>query len=607
MFNKTKLYSLSQKPWLVGSIVFVLVFLTLAYSSTASFYHLKHELTTALKQHMVQIAERTAMDLDPKQMQQIVLAKNEKGSEYQNSLIPLQHTLRMDTLITFAYTMYLDKDSVRFGLDPTPPGDADQDGVDDHAYLGEAYAEVSYDARQSLIDGKSRAEHEFYTDKWGTFLSAYAPVLDSNSRVVAVVGVDLNTKSYEESISTASRRWIASLGASFVLAMIIGLLSFWASRMVLRSFQQARALSDLKGRFLVVLGHEMRTPLHGMIGTAQILEEQLKGQFVTETRTIIQVGHALDGLVSEVLEYASPKSQESTESAIDVHEFGQELLHALKHQLADLDRKIELEIDPTLNFRILMDVQRTLLVCLSLIDNALRYAPDADLGLRIYRKHHIIRFEIWDSGPGIPESKQKNLFDAFDIDENTLSRKNEGMGLGLHMCARRVRTMGGELAYADRSPNGAVFFWEIPLQRVMDTPVVQQDQPKDELSVLVVDDNGLNLKIASALLRKMGVDTRLCSSGADAIELLSHSPFDLVLMDIQMPLMDGLEATRRIRDVQGGYKGLIVALTANSLEEERQIYLQQGLDGVISKPLKDKTLEPWLQKARQGRPKKTWN
>jgi CheY-like chemotaxis protein len=580
---------LIARPLVIGVGLALLVSVLMGLPNYSAYVDVRNALTQSIRSHLTQVAMRTAMDVPGELHQQVATTGIDGDSLYQSLLHPLNHTLAMDSLITYVYTLRLNDAQVLFVLDATPKGDADHDGQEDHSGLNEIYEDASPLALEAMHTGLPQVTQDFYTDAWGTFLSAYAPIKNQEEQVVGVVGVDLNAESYSKALAFARQKMWMQFVWIGLLSVLMGWMAYWGARSAKRLWEQTQHLADLRGKFLVVVGHEMRTPLHGMVGNAQVLEDRLGELVSQETRAISQMGHALARMVEDVLEYAQGVETRSVAYSVRLTDLSVELESLFGGRNSAQGVVFSTQIDPALPAEIMLDGSRILLVSMALLDNALEHGQPSQVRWQVKACPEGLRFDVWDNGVGLPLARRQNPFAAFEFVDG-LNRQSGGMGLGLHLCARRVQAMGSELMYQPKEGGGSHFYWTIPIL-ALEPP---QNKHYNQIKVLVVDDQAMNRKVAEATLRKKGVQVTSCASGQEALEMCQHRSWDLVLMDIQMPGMDGLETAQKIRTELGQKDLCIVALTANSLEAERVSYMAAGMDGVVSKPLRLADLEPWL-------------
>jgi CheY-like chemotaxis protein len=242
-------------------------------------------------------------------------------------------------------------------------------------------------------------------------------------------------------------------------------------------------------------------------------------------------------------------------------------------------------------------------ILLNFVGNAIKFTARGEVVIRAMRlkkgegQSAWLRFEVQDTGVGIPPEKQAGIFDAFTQADSSVTRQYGGTGLGLAICKRLVELMGGQIGVYSQPGQGSCFWFEVPL------PVIQENAPEettaqpsgstlnshelDGVRVLLVEDNPVNQKVAIRMLQKLGCVVELAENGQQALEKLERASYDIVLMDMQMPVMDGLTATRllRQREQQTGHHQVVIALTANAMQTDRELCLDAGMDDYLSKPL----------------------
>ena len=369
-----------------------------------------------------------------------------------------------------------------------------------------------------------------------------------------------------------------------------------------RAEAEARASSRAKSEFLAVMSHEIRTPLNGVLGVAELIDRKLKQpELKPYVATILDSGRTLLRLLTDALDMSraeaglltlEPQSLRLSALARDV-----EMLWRPRAE----DRAIRLEIDATEveTAWVRADGMRMKQVLNNLIGNALKFTPvggrvtvrltgsDAGDPLRL-------RAEVEDTGPGVPESAAATIFEPFNTGQ--AGREGAGAGLGLAICRQIVDRMGGVIGLETGAGGGARFWFELPLER-SDPDIAAAEAeiapptPHETLHVLIADDNATNRFVAGKLLETFGCTHAAVEDGAQAVRAVQERRFDLVLMDIKMPGMDGLQATAAIRATPGLDGGPpIIALTANADPRDAEVYRAAGMAAVVEKPIRPDAL-----------------
>jgi signal transduction histidine kinase/ActR/RegA family two-component response regulator len=378
-----------------------------------------------------------------------------------------------------------------------------------------------------------------------------------------------------------------------------------------RAAEAAEAGTRAKSAFLAAMSHEIRTPLNGIIGMTEILARgPLSGEQAEQVAVIGQSGGLLLEIISDILDFSKV---ESGRVEIEVRDFP--LVGVLETvrsvMLPRLTEKgLALEIDVP-DLVIQNDPSRLRQILVNLVGNAVKFTPRGGIRLSAARRPgNRVRFEVEDTGIGIAPEALPLLFREFSQVENGLARRFEGSGLGLAICKRLVEAMGGEIGVDSVVGLGSRFWFEIPGGNVHapeGDPVAADRDPVARSyagRVLVVEDNATNQLVTCAILRQLGLESAVVGDGAAALDMVGRERFDLVLIDMQMPVLDGPSTARAMRG-----RGLvlpIVGLSANVLVSDRQICLDAGMNDFLSKPVTiDKlaaALDPWLAAARPGDP-----
>ena len=373
----------------------------------------------------------------------------------------------------------------------------------------------------------------------------------------------------------------------------------------LAATEAARAAAVAKSQFLANMSHEIRTPMNGVLGHAQHLAELgLDAEQRSVVDDILRSGEALLQVLDDVLDFSK---LEAGKLRIDSAPFepralADDLVVLLGPKARENGIALETEIDAGVPFWLVGDAGRIRQVLVNLGGNAVKFTKQGRVVLRvrcdaIEAAVATLRFEVSDTGIGIPASALETIFDAFTQADASTTRRFGGTGLGLSISRELVQRMGGELGVSSEVGRGSSFWFVLPLP-VCAAPLVS---PRERfaarstagraLRVLAAEDNPVNQRVLRRLLERLGCSVDLASDGAEAVSRLESGEYDLVLMDCQMPGIDGFEATRRIRSLAGSKARIpIVAVTAHALEGDRERCLAAGMDDYVTKPLRPDSL-----------------
>ncbi|RMF75287.1 MAG: response regulator [Acidobacteria bacterium] len=395
-----------------------------------------------------------------------------------------------------------------------------------------------------------------------------------------------------------------------------------ANRDLERAKQEAERAAQVRSVFLRTMSHEVRTPLNGIIGMAGLLlETPLDDEQREYVAAIRQCGRTLHELVNQVLDLSRLESEtvQPVSRPFAPHELVAELPVLLREPLSARPLRLEISVDPSVPQRVRGDAPRLRQVLVNIAGNAVKFTENGAVFVRLRadaRRDGGLELvtEIEDTGPGIPPEVRERLFEPFYQADASLTRRHGGSGLGLAIAREIVRQLGGSIEVASEVGHGATFTVRVPVE-----PCGQADAARPRAAaavrglarrvaasgvrVLVVEDNPINRRVVERVLARLGAEVDLAANGREAVERIGAGAYDLVLMDCEMPEMDGFEATRRIRRIEDAARRRrtpIVALTAHAMPGDRERCLDAGMDDYVTKPIAldtfDRLISRWARR-----------
>ncbi len=390
---------------------------------------------------------------------------------------------------------------------------------------------------------------------------------------------------------------------------------------LIRAKDEAERSLKIKERFLANMSHEIRTPMNGIIGMIDLLASTLlDSEQFDYVKTLSKSSQTLLNILNDILDLSKIEAGkiEIRRRPVNLVKTIEKVYDLFSKQASSKNNHLYYHIDQNTPSWVMADETRLIQILSNLASNSIKFSKQKghiNISLRLLETQgstHHFKVSIKDSGIGISERDQKTLFQSFHQLDNSSSKNFGGTGLGLAISKELVKSMGGDIGIVSTPGLGSTFWFTFPAEKThvenfkdetnQDIQLIRQfteQKPK----ILLVDDNDINRKVASIILTKSGCSIVQASNGFEAIETAKKDTFDLVLMDIQMPQMDGIESAKKIRMLNLHPNQPIIAMTAYSMEEDRERFLKAGMDDYLSKPIKANSLiakvkewidfEPW--------------
>ncbi len=448
-------------------------------------------------------------------------------------------------------------------------------------------------------------------DRPDTYVESYVPVV-RNGETVAIVEVYVDQTAHAVIIkSEFIKSGLMILGLT-LLILCLPLLTLMLQARKMReqnavlAIERSKALvaKQAKSEFLTNMSHEIRTPMNGVLGMLRLLSDT---SLTDEQSTYLQAGQrsarGLLVIINDILDLSKLESGklELVENSFHVGQLIDEIVSICASGAAKKDLVFNVVLDPSLPEWLICDSGRLRQILFNLVGNAVKFTTQGSVTIAV--SHQMLdgdrmelRCEVCDTGIGIPEEVQDRLFSRFTQADSSTSKQFGGTGLGLAICRQIAELMGGKIGVKSKPGKGAHFWVTIRCRAGQAVDSAQALPTKtaeaEGLRILVAEDNHINQFFVTQLLEKMGHRVEVAGNGAEAVNAVTARPFDLVLMDVHMPGMDGIQATREIRKLPGEAADIaIVALTANAMSGHREEYLRAGMNDYVSKPIETSELQ----------------
>ncbi|MFT7109712.1 MAG: signal transduction histidine kinase [Psychrobacter glaciei] len=372
--------------------------------------------------------------------------------------------------------------------------------------------------------------------------------------------------------------------------------------------QASAAASKAKSQFLAHMSHEIRTPLNGIIGIADLLSQsELEESQTQYVKTIQKSGEVLLAIINDILDFSKIEAGKLELESIDfgLDELGKSLNNLFIAQLKHKNLDYKFTIDPKLPEFLKGDPLRLKQILINLVANSIKFTEYGGIHITVqaleFSPNLRLKFNVTDTGIGIPKEKITSLFQAFTQVDSSTTRKYGGTGLGLQISKSLVELMGGSIAVTSKNGKGSSFIFDISLAKgskpkIDQSKIVKPILAISDVHILVAEDNKTNQLVISAMLKKLGYSFDIFDNGKQALQSLNKHKYDLILMDCQMPELDGLKATSQIRMQEKWAKLPIIALTAGATNAEKNDCIKVGMNDFLSKPITINVLERTLKK-----------
>lgn len=624
-----------------GSVIMVISALGLLYM----WHSAREAQLDAVRTELKQLARVAATLVDGDRHRLIHSQSQAGGPEHLALLAPLVKFHKATSDIIYVYTAVLEKGRIYYvlGTDYVYRVDGDNEAPDAIMAPHDTWDPT---LRRALEHQEIAVNDAPVKEAVRSYMSAYAPFYDSQGRFAGVVGVDMWVRDFDARIAVIRRAGVGAFAAIALLSVLAGCVVFRLSRAARRGrrrdlivharladakqqaevqARRAEAASKAKSDFLAMMSHEIRTPMNGVLGFVNLLlETPLNAEQREFAETVKRSGDALLTVINDVLDYSKIEAGRMTVEQVDfdLRSVATEVCKILQTTIAERKLAMSLAYDATLPRMIKGDPVRLRQVLLNLAGNAVKFTERGTIRIELSRHgENSVKISVVDSGIGITEQQLDRMFQRFTQADSSTTRRYGGTGLGLAISKTLVELMGGSIGVNSQPGVGSTFWFTLPLIAAesigesVEVPLLETavddlaEAPAGSLApfsaaeqggrLLLVEDNFVNQRVALYMLNKLGHRVDVARHGREAVAMLAKATYDLVLMDCQMPEMDGFEATRIIRDRNSSvldHDVPVIAMTANAFPEDRARALAGGMNDFLAKPVDRAVLASMLAK-----------
>ncbi|NWB93729.1 ATP-binding protein [Pseudomonas agarici] len=470
------------------------------------------------------------------------------------------------------------------------------------------------DASQALLDSFDLTTPSWidYTDHWGDFRAVFVPMKSADGTPY-VAGAEITLADYYHALNQDSLHHLVLAILVFLSLSLLFVIDSVRMRTHLRQLQvneqvlkQAKICAEeadrLKSQFLATMSHEIRTPMYGVIGATELLSATALNPVQSDLLTTIQTsGETLLALIDDILDLAKIESgkMDLRPRVFELRILIASSVELVRQNIQDKPITLEVSVFPDVPSLIKTDADRLRQVLINLLGNAIKFTETGKVSLSVSLSDSTVptrlNFSIRDTGVGIPMDRQGSLFKPFTRCEGANNQRFTGSGLGLSICKNLIEAQGGILSFSSLFGIGSTFTFSLPIEPFSDLEIpIAAEHPTVgfdasfarhyPLDILLVENHELNRKVAMAMLQTLGYTPDFACDGLESLDHCRVSTPDVILMDINLPGMDGLEAIRRIRKLPQGEQCYIVAFTASAFSNEIERFRGAGANDILTKP-----------------------